>query len=159
MADQKACARHAKTVICNSNSVRVFVRVDMSDDSATSYVPYVLEFENRPGYFYIHVTCGHPDLRTSRKMAGEASEELEKSGHEKVLALLDVEVPLSFADKFWLISGLPELGLENRTVAVVDTNPGHVPLNRFADAAANFFDIERHGFTSIEEAERWLASN
>ena len=130
----------------------------MSDDSASPYVPYVVEYENRPGYFFVHITSGNPDLRTSRKVVREAHEERVKSGHNKVLVLLDIHERMPFADIFWLASELPELGLLDRTLAVVDANPEHEPYERFAEAAANYFDFQRQGFASIEEAEQWLAS-
>lgn len=132
--------------------------VDMAAGDGSSFAPYLLGFENRPGYFYIRFTGGHQDLDRSRQAVQEAAEALRESGHQKVLAVMDFDHRMPFADIFWMASELPELNLLDRIVASVDLKPEHEPFERFAEAAANYFDLQRRAFATVEEAEKWLAS-
>lgn len=131
----------------------------MAASSTAPEVSYRLKFENRPGYFYVHIKCWDPDLNTYRAIVREGAKELEKTGHIKILAELDVPTRLSTAEAFWLTTEFPDLGLEDKLLAVVDARHNDEALNRFGDAAAHNLEITRRTFTSVEEAEQWLASN
>lgn len=131
----------------------------MAASKASLEVPYRLEFENRPGYFYIYIKCGRLDLKTTKAIVREGAKELNKTAYKKVLVELDVDKRLSTADIFWLAAGFPDLGLEEYRFAVVDARLEHEASNDFADAAARSNEIRRRTFTSIEEAEQWLALN
>lgn len=118
--------------------------------------PYRIEFEERPGYLYAHVSGERDSLEISLGFWREIAAECRRSEARRVLIEEDIKECVSMLEMYQIGAEIPRLGFENVLVAFVDPYLEQQELNRFGETVASNRGLRGKFFNDAHEAEKWL---
>lgn len=120
---------------------------------------YIISFEDRDSYLYVHVKGTKEDLASARAMWSEIAEKTISSAKNRLLVVEDIEESISIAEVHHLVSEFCEQPLIDIKIAFCDIHPEHKSLNEFGSLVGSNRGMTVQVFDTEKEAEVWLLAD
>ncbi len=116
---------------------------------------YTLEFENRDTYLYAHLT-GEDSFSASLSYWNEIADQLNKTGHKKLLVHENLTGELTEEEMYDLIVDLADSGMNEIRIAFFDENPADETINNLGQLVANHRGGNVCIFKDLSNACSWI---
>lgn len=130
----------------------------MEGHKKTTKVPGAkIQIEERPGYLYAFVSGPKDSVEISLKCAELICQEAERRGMRRILIEEDFPNRPTIAEIYEVCSNAASVFPLGVMIAHVDRNAEQHEINVFGEVVARNRGLVNRAFSSIEEAEEWLA--
>lgn len=120
-----------------------------------NFKEYILRFEDRGDYLFAHLT-GQDSFAASLRYWNEIADEIDQSGHRKLLVHEDLTGDISGREIYDLIKDLKNSVLREVKIAFYDENTADTFLNNLGRLIANHHGGKVRIFKTLDEARHWI---